>query len=707
VEQINPHDNLSLPFPLLTGQDSEKAPTFQRAANQLPITTHEKFATFLNGDGFKSVLLLENLRPDLPITFRPSLILSAGEVPLDSVTVPAHSTATVDINSALSARGYSDERGTIAVRFDFSSYGPGSALVEIRNDKHHVFLNSYAQSPEEYWRGTGYDAVIWAPEGTQGFASITNSSLETQIIHTTFLVKGLSKKQPDMQIAPRQTKFISIDDLLAASQKSGAGIHIEYEQQGGEKYPGVILVEGQLFNNKTGFTKHIRFIDKDLPLGTGTLRTHFLLLGRQPIEDNFPSDTSFRSMAALRNVDSVPTTVTPTVKFLRNGSVQTVDLPSRLLVPTESWIIDFKEEQKAGHLPLDFNQGSLVLTPDTGRPSIVAELFNLDDSGSYVVGPSLKSYPARSTASIWRTDGSFQTTIMVENTAGEEDRVSLRLYSGQSTYKKTFSVAAGSLLKINVRDLQQNAIPDDDGHLLLDTSGVVSLTGSHNTRSKLSYDEVIHSTNQSDYIGYTSNPCDFVMDIWLYLYSSSGSQPFSVGQTTDWSISGPEYGDAGGTMSSDSSIAQVSNDGSGDMVTFTPPDDGLTHTVTFTHDPEVVMNCVACSFDDVRVSGISVSTRTLHLVSSTCQILNGFPTIFAGWEAGNFACALSDTSPKGLLPDGGSCAELNGKNCYVINTPACQQSFCPGDTRVADGACTHFIDKFPITKSSFPVGCSN
>ena len=39
--------------------------------------------------------------------------------------------------------------GTIAVRFDFSSYGPGSAVVQMRDDNHHVYLNSYAQSPEE------------------------------------------------------------------------------------------------------------------------------------------------------------------------------------------------------------------------------------------------------------------------------------------------------------------------------------------------------------------------------------------------------------------------------------------------------------------------------------------------------------------------------------------------------------------------------
>ena len=372
------------------------ASPFGRPADPSPVSTHEKFATFLAGEDFKSVLLLQNFRPDLPITFKPSLILSSGEVALDPVTLPAHSSTTVDISAVLKDRGLADSRGTIALRFDFTSYGPGAAVVQMRDDKHHVYLNSYAQSPEEYWSGTAYEAVVWAPhEGTQGFISITNASSETHTVCVAFLVKGRSEQQPEIQIAPRQTRTVPIDDLLVHSKKAGAGIHIEYAQGADEEYPGAILVEGQLFNRKTGFAKNIHFMDKALP-PTGTLRSHFLMLGRQPVEDNFPADVSFRSVAAVRNIDDVTVTVTPKVKFLRNEVLQTVSLPSRSLRPAESLLIDFNDEQKAGHLPQDFNQGSLELTPDTGHASIVGELFNFSQNGGYVVGPSFSSYPSRS-----------------------------------------------------------------------------------------------------------------------------------------------------------------------------------------------------------------------------------------------------------------------------------------------------------------------
>lgn len=85
---------------------------------------------------------------------------------------------------------------------------------------------------------------------------------------------------------------------------------------------------------------------------------------------------------------------------------------------------------------------------------------------------------------------------MIENTANEDDRVTLRLYSERGIYAKTFDVSAGEPLKINVRDLQQNAMPDDKGNLLFDTLGVLSLVGSHSNRSKLSYGKIFNLQNK-------------------------------------------------------------------------------------------------------------------------------------------------------------------------------------------------------------------
>ncbi len=222
-----------------------------------PSTVHERFATFLAGDGFKSNLLVDNLRPDVPITVTPALILRTGEVPMDPITLAPHSTTTVDISAFLQAHGYLDKQGTTVVRYAFNSYGPINAVVESRDEAHYLYLNSYGASPEEYWSGTTFDAVIWTPqEGTQGFISITNTSTTPRVVHTTFLVNG-SSEQRSIDVAARHTTILRIDDVVARSQKSGAGIHAEFDE-----YPRDILMEGQLFNKQTGFVKHIHFLDK-------------------------------------------------------------------------------------------------------------------------------------------------------------------------------------------------------------------------------------------------------------------------------------------------------------------------------------------------------------------------------------------------------------------------------------------------------------
>jgi hypothetical protein len=446
---------------------------------------------------------------------------------------------------------------------------------------------------------------------------------------------------------------LSIDDLVSHAGQDGAGIHVE----GGE-YPGDLLVEGQLFNKRTGFTKRIHFIDRDLQVLTGTLRTHFLLLGSQPVEDGFPAEVRFRSVAAVRNIYTAPVTVTPVIKFLRNGSLESIRLNPLHLDVGQSRTVDFSDEQRSGRLPQGLHQASLELIPDVADSiTIVGELFNFNERGDYVVGPSLNSYPARSTASIWRTDGTFQTTVIVENTADKDDRLLLKLFSDDGTYIKTFTVPSGGLLKVNVRDLQRNAVPDDNGKFLTGTSGVMSMAGSHNTRSKLAYDKIIHSANEADYVGYPPNPCDYVSAIQLFADTSTGQGPFPVMAEYDWSISGPVNDRISGTSSSNSSLAQISTDTNGfDLVTFTPPDDGQEHSVSISSNPLSVTNCEFCSGGYVTV-GSANAYISLHRTTYKYSFIDS-----------NNICVY---------------------NVYCITSP----HICGADTTTVEGPCpyTYFI----------------
>ncbi len=404
------------------------------------------------------------------------------------------------------------QSGAVVIRYDFPDTGAISAVVTSTDYRHGLFLNSVAKGREAFM-GTALDGVIWAPEkGTEGFVSILNTSSEPRKVLLTFVTNIGHEAPASIELAPHSVHFLRIDGLLDRSQVSGVGIRLAFEGQ-----PGDIMAEASLMNRSTGFTKHIHFIDKTLHFADGKLWTNFLLLGRQPEWEGFPSGISFRSVAVIRNIDDSTVQVTPTIKYLRDGSVRKVSLTPVLLEPQKSRTIDFSAAQTTGALPPDFYIGSLELVPNTTRQSAIGELFNYSDNGGYVVGPSFTTHPARGTTSLWRIDGTFQTEIAIENAADTTDTVNLTFYSDSASYTKTIEIPAGELVRLSVRDLIQSQPLVANGQRLRDTSGVVAVKGSHGTSSHLVIDQLIFSANQADYVGYLPPPCIYLTTGYLDL----------------------------------------------------------------------------------------------------------------------------------------------------------------------------------------------
>ncbi|HEY1938635.1 MAG TPA: hypothetical protein VGJ33_11930 [Candidatus Angelobacter sp.] len=598
------------------------------AAKSRPI--HERFATFRAGD-FQSVFLLQNFRSDVSVTITPVLIVKQGELSLDPVTLQPNSSATVDITSFLRLHGIADSRGTAVMRYTFSPYDGVSGVVLSSDETHNLYVNSYAQSPEEYWEGTSFDAALWAPDNeTKGTVSLINTTSEQRTANLTFLVKGHSEIQKPITLAPRETRMLNINDLVASSRETGAGIHVEYSE-----YPGDVLVEGHLINKKSGFEKYIHFLDKTLKYPNGTVRTQFLLLGEQPAEDGFPANISFKSVAVMRNIDNIAVNVTPTLKFTRNGAPQSVALPALNLAAGESRVIDLSAARKSGLVPADFRQGSLKLDPHTDHASIVAELFNFDDrSGGFTIGPMFFAYPGRATQSVWRTDGSFQTTIMVENTADQDDTLTLQLFSDAGKYVKTFPIGGGDLLKINLKQLQDDKVPDDEGNVLVSTSGVVSLSGVKGVNSKLSFDKLIHSADNSDYVGLPGGPGSCVGMTSITLFLTGSQNPYDLWYEEDWSDGTTEDNPAGDVSSSNTNLLQISG-----AQAWLLPINSSSQLVSISGQPVSRMDCPACSVDNFTpVSQVTVppitASLTLNTASFTTQVAGGTATFTATVSVG-------------------------------------------------------------------------
>jgi hypothetical protein len=174
------------------------------------------------------------------------------------------------------------------------------------------------------------------------------------------------------------------------------------------------------------------------------------------------------------------------------------------------------------------------------------------------------------------------------------------------------------LLEINVKDLQQNAVPDEKGHLLSGTSGIFSISGSHGTQSKLTFGKLIYSTDQSDYVGLPPNSCDFVIGIDLSFAFSGEVNPFPVMADWNWSLSGDEVQPAYDTVVNVNYVT-ISNNGSGDMATVNFAN-AVPGQSLFLNGPTTNATiCDACSAGDISPQGSQLMPVMPRILFGTSQ----------------------------------------------------------------------------------------
>jgi hypothetical protein len=112
-----------------------------------------------------------------------------------------------------------------------------------------------------------------------------------------------------------------------------------------------------------------------------------------------------------------------------------------------------------------------------------------------------------------------------------------------------------------------------------------------------------------------------------------------------------------------------------------------------------------------RPSGPTNVGQQVSLVQTDCSTQPN-ASWSAGWGNPNNLnqCALSEPGP--ALPAGGACVnngklpDGSAKICYQINQNNCQETFCPGATRIVNSICSQFLDEFPVVTVTIPAGCS-
>jgi hypothetical protein len=116
---------------------------------------------------------------------------------------------------------------------------------------------------------------------------------------------------------------------------------------------------------------------------------------------------------------------------------------------------------------------------------------------------------------------------------------------------------------------------------------------------------------------------------------------------------------------------------------------------------------MACSMIGTFFDAGMMSGQSMQLIGGGCTGQPPYP-YYGDYAHIGGSCFKTDYYP---LPGGGQCINVGTtpagtpKVCYQTSVNGCQITYCNVDNRLADAACTKFIDQGGYTVATVPAGC--
>jgi hypothetical protein len=170
---------------------------------------------------------------------------------------------------------------------------------------------------------------------------------------------------------------------------------------------------------------------------------------------------TFSPYLITRNISSKPLTFSPSFSFEAGGSVQKVELPAIGLASQQTSVVNLREFQDSGLIPAAIETGDLDLEYRGSPGSVIAELASVDLSGSFVSPVPLTCRGNRDLfMSFWRTDGDWESSLVLRNLASEENQAQITISYPGGVYLLEQQIPAETTVMISVNKLQQTQQPD-------------------------------------------------------------------------------------------------------------------------------------------------------------------------------------------------------------------------------------------------------
>jgi hypothetical protein len=375
-------------------------------------------------------------------------------------------------------------------------------------------------------------------------------------------------------------------------------------------------------------------------------------------------------------------------------------------------VINLADDQKSGQIPTDATWGTLKLAYTGRRADLVAVAVSYDKTNRYGLQTPFSEDLSRMWAGgMWHVDPTHNTFITTGNGGAEATTAEVTLFynGGTSRYRMEKMLSPGQQLWLDVGHLVHDQIPDSDGHTLPPDT----MTGSYELRDldhayvgqlyegKLVIDKTYgHAAyGCGSCCGYAA-PVVFDPTSLALPVSIDGGETINATDTCRAGIV-DVTGDANDWASSDTAVATLSK-ATVHAVAVGGATGSALAKLQWAHPP-------SCPTEDFAPSQSVSVGQAMTLVGTNC---NANPTFSYGGNYFNKSgtCRLPSNIP---VPSGGSCVNVgtlpgttDPKTCYQTDVSGCQITYCMVNTRVANSACTDFLDQGGFTASKVPAGCN-
>jgi len=436
----------------------------QVQADQEPDAPYRVYAPhWSNEAGLSTTIFIRNVQINRALTAKVSLILNHRTITLPQTRVDSLRTIAIDVAKELANRGERVEQsGGAIIDFEAQSAGGVRAYAQVLDTIKGIsftfpFMLDGSSAPGPL------EAVAWYPSNnTDAFIALQNTTEMTTAATATLFVSGRAISLGQRQLKPREVVTIKLPSPEGLGTNNGphsAGVRVEYDGN-----PGAVVAQGWVVDERIGFSAPFTFRHRSNCNCSGDTQHLYgvgVQIGSAGAMMGLAPGTIFSPYLAARNNSDKPLAVRPIFSYSAGNGIEKATLPTISLGPQESTLVNLREFQEAGIIPLSVGEGNIDLQYNGEAGALIAELASVDQRGGFVSPvPLICNGNKELHMTFWRTDGDWHSLVTIENIASVENDVEITISYPGGRYVLEKRIAAGETIMVSINELQQSqAIP--------------------------------------------------------------------------------------------------------------------------------------------------------------------------------------------------------------------------------------------------------